>query len=308
MPNRFCAICGKNINKDAPHFGMCLGCYLKENPLFILPAKYSFKSCVECRSYSKNEGWVIPKDDDIFATTQEILTKDLLKTYISKQNLEFTFYVREESFEYSSRHLLKGFILEITGYNIDQPKFKSKQSIKINLENSLCKNCSNLLGGMFFLAIIQLRVIDEKQYNFLGNVIDDIHKFVEKVFEKDPKHYISNIEDQKNGVDLYLSSNEIMNKIISYLRGKYHFMLKRTKKLVGRDHQRGKNLYRLKSLIKFLPFDKKDIILIENKKFSIESIHKNRIHLRAEDGTKIIKSFSYFFMEKVFILENKEGG
>ena len=113
MPNRFCAICGKTIDDGAPHFGMCLECYLKENPLFTLPTKYSFKSCVECGSYSKHEGWVVPKNSDIFAVTQEILTKDLLKTYISKQHLEFTFKIKEGSFEYSSRNLLKGFILEI---------------------------------------------------------------------------------------------------------------------------------------------------------------------------------------------------
>ncbi|TFG19900.1 MAG: hypothetical protein EU533_06435 [Promethearchaeota archaeon] len=307
MPNRFCAICGKSIDKKAPHFGLCMGCYLKEHPLFVLPERYSFKICVECGSYSKHEGWVVPKEDDILTITQDIILKSLLKTYVSKQNLGFKFNVKEESYEYSSRHLLKGFILEVTGYDQDNPQFKAKQLIKINLENSVCKNCSNLLGGMYYLAIIQMRVIDESQFDFLAEVIEDMHKFVEKAFFRNPKHYISKIEDQKNGVDLYLSSNEIMNKIISYLRGRYHFQLKRTKRLVGRDHQRGKNLYRLKSLIKFLPFEKNDVILIDNKKYIIESIYKNRIHIRAEDGSKLIKEFSYFFTEKITIIDKYEG-
>jgi len=42
MPNRFCAICGINLGKEDPHFGMCLECYLKEHPLFELPDHFIY--------------------------------------------------------------------------------------------------------------------------------------------------------------------------------------------------------------------------------------------------------------------------
>ena len=93
---------------------------------------------------------------------------------------------------------------------------------------------------------------------------------MEKLHLKDNRQYITKLEDQKNGVDLYLSTNELMNQIIKFLSSNYHFLLKRTKKLVGRDSQKGRNLYRLKSLVKFLPINKNDIILFENKNFNFK--------------------------------------
>ena len=60
MPNRFCAICGKSLNEDSPHFGMCLKCYLEENPLFELPKTFSVNVCIDCGSYSKKDVWIEP--------------------------------------------------------------------------------------------------------------------------------------------------------------------------------------------------------------------------------------------------------
>ena len=92
-----------------------------------------------------------------------------------------------------------------------------------------------------------------------------------------------------------------MNNIIKFLKLNYHFILKRSKKLVGRDTQKGRNLYRLKSLIKFLPVEKNDVILVENGKFIVESLSKNKVILRSEQGTKLIKNFAYFFNENLII-------
>ena len=55
MPNWFCAICGKDLDESAPRFNMCLNCYLKENPLFMLPQIFELRICSECGSYTKHE-------------------------------------------------------------------------------------------------------------------------------------------------------------------------------------------------------------------------------------------------------------
>jgi NMD protein affecting ribosome stability and mRNA decay len=163
----------------------------------------------------------------------------------------------------------------------------------------LCKNCTNLRGGTYYLSIIQLRVKHEEQFGLINNIIDEINEYVENLFKKDPKQYISKIEDQKYGVDLYLSTNELMNHLIKFLRSKYHFLYKRSKKLVGRDNQRGKNLYRFKSLIKILPVRINDELLIEGQHFRVENIMKNKVIIRNENNTKFIKDYSYFFNENI---------
>ena len=48
MARRFCAICGKKLDENAPHFSMCINCFAKENPLFEIPKEFSFRMCNEC--------------------------------------------------------------------------------------------------------------------------------------------------------------------------------------------------------------------------------------------------------------------
>jgi len=304
MPQRFCAICGKEIDKTAPHFGMCLKCYLNEHPLFELPKEFSFKICPDCGSYSTKEEWFKSENNDLFHIIENATYNILLKPYIREDKIDFSLTFDKNSFIFSSKDLLKSIILTIEGRVKEDINLKRRQNVNLNLNYELCKNCVNLRGGTYYLSIIQLRVKDENYFETINEVLDNIQKYVEKLFEKDQRQYISKIEDLKFGVDLYLSTNELMNNIIKFLKSNYYFVLKRSKKLVGRDSQKGKNLYRLKSLIKFLPVEKNDVILVEDSKFIVESLSKNKVILRSEQGMKLIKNYTYFFNEKLII--NKE--
>ena len=303
MPRRFCAICGKILDDNDPHFGMCLNCYLKEHPLFELVDKISFKVCLDCGSYTRKEEWIKPIKNQIFSIIEEAIYRFLLKSYLKENNIDFFLLPNESSFIYSSKDLLISCDLTIHGTLKNDIKIKHQQTIKINLNYELCKNCSNLRGGTYFLSIMQLRVKDKTQFDLIKKILDGTNELVEKIFEKDSKQYIVKIEDQKNGVDLYLSTNELMNYIISFLRTNYHFILKRSKKLVGRDTQKGRGIYRLKTLIKFLPIKKKDIVSIENNNYIVENITRNKIVLRNKKNTKLIKDYSYFFNNKNYFLK-----
>jgi len=289
MPNRFCAICGKKIDGDSPHVGMCLNCYLKEHPLFDLPNKFTIYVCIDCGNYTKKDVWFEPSEDDLFSILSEAVQKFLLKPFIKNSQIEFSLSFDEKSLEYSSKDLLKSIEVLIKGTLKGNPKINHQMAVQLILNNTLCKNCSNIRGGTYFVSILQLRVKDEKQYEFILKILEEINNFAENLFKKDQRQYISKVEDQKYGVDLYLSTNEIMNHIVKFLRSHYHFLLKRTKKLVGRDNQKGKNLYRLKTSIKFLP-----------EYYIVESITKSKIILRSKINTKLIKDYSYFFNEKVY--------
>ena len=300
MPNRFCAICGKKIDGDSPHVGMCLNCYLKEHPLFDLPNKYTIYVCIDCGNYTKKDVWFEPSEDDLFSILSEAVQKFLLKPFIKNSQIEFSLSFKEKSLEYSSKDLLKSIEVLIKGTLKGNPKINHQMAVQLILNHTLCKNCSNIRGGTYFVSILQLRVKDEKQYEFILKILEEINNFAENLFKKDQRQYISKVEDQKYGVDLYLSTNEIMNHIVKFLRSHYHFLLKRTKKLVGRDNQKGKNLYRLKTSIKFLPVSLNDTVLIDEEYYIVESITKSKIILRSKINTKLIKDYSYFFNEKVY--------
>ncbi|MBY9007168.1 MAG: hypothetical protein KGD63_10460 [Candidatus Lokiarchaeota archaeon] len=306
MPNRFCAICGKEINAFSPHFSMCYECYLEEHPLFEIPDKFSFKICLDCLKYNKKEEWFEPILKDIDQIIEDAIQRFILKPYLKKRTIDFKILLDEHSMVFSSKDLLKSINVNIIGTLNENEKIMFAQDMQIVINYELCKNCVNLRGGSYFLSIIQLRVVDEQKLFFIEEVLEKIESYVKNLFLKEQRHYISKISDEKNGVDLYLSTNEIMNYIISFLRGNYHFILKRSKKLVGRDIHRGKNLYRLKSLIKFLPFRKKDTIIIKNKKFKIDTILKNKVILKNESDIKITKDFKFFFNEPLTVIKEEE--
>ena len=301
MPRRFCAICGKDIDKTAPHFGMCLECYAKEHPLFELPERFSIQICIDCGSFNLKEEWIKPKENELFSIVEESIRKFLLKNYLKEDKINFFIFFDENSFVYSSKDLLISMNLVIEGILKVNKAIKHQQSIKINITYELCKNCTNIRGGMYFLSIIQLRVKDESYFALIKDVLDSIHNYVENLFEKDARHYITKLEDQKYGVDLYLSTNELMNYIVKLLNANYRFIIKRSKKLVGRDSQKGRNLYRLKTLIKFLPVNKNDKIFIEDREYYIENISKTKVIMRNNEGAKLIKDYSYFFNDKIII-------
>ena len=305
MPHRFCAICGKVIDEYAPHFGMCLNCYLKENPLFELPNNYSFRLCIDCQKYSKKEDWIESDSKDLFKIIEEALIRFVLRSYVKRNMIIFSFSF--DKLVYSSRDLLTSLDVTILGKLRDNQKISHHQTLKLNINYDLCKNCTNLKAGMYYLSIIQLRVTDKSQFEVIKEALDQISFYAESLFAKNNTQYISKIEDQKLGVDLYLSTNELMNRIISHMRANFTFILNRTKKLVGRDSQKGRGLYRLKALIKFLPVKKNDIVVINKVTYLVENITKNKVVLRDENSSKHVKNFSFFFKNKISLNPIKEA-
>jgi len=295
MPKRFCAICGKILDDKSPHFGMCMSCYVKENPLFELPATLKLKICLDCYRYSKKEEWVKPTEDDFLLIIEEAVHNILLKSLERNEVITFSMDIEKNSLEFSSKDLITSLKLKITGKSNENPLIYNEHVVKINIIYELCNNCMNLRSGMYFTSILQLRVKNSNYFDMLKKILDQIDLFVKKEFDEDDRQYISKSVDQKYGLDIYLSTNELMNHIISFLKSRYHFLLKRSKKLVGRDSQRGKGIYRLKALIKFLPIQKEEIIEINNQKFIVEQILKNKVILKNKSNEKVVKDFEFFF-------------
>lgn len=295
MPKRFCAICGKSLDNKSPHFGMCMGCYLKENPLFELPNTFKLRICLDCYRYSIKQGWVKPEEEDFLEIVKEAVYNSFLKSLEKNEVITFSMDLNKNSLEFSSKDLIVSLELIIIGKLNENPSIFEEQEVKVNINYELCENCMNLRSGNYFTSILQLRVKNSNYFDMLKDIVDEINTYVDKGFIEDDRQYISKIVDQKYGLDLYLSTNELMNHIISYLKSRYHFLLKRSKKLVGRDIQRGKGIYRLKALIKFLPINKREIVEINNQKFTVEQILKNKVILRNKNNEKLVKDFNFFF-------------
>ena len=83
--------------------------------------------------------------------------------------------------------------------------------------------------------------------------------------------------------------------IQSYLTGRYAFIVKTSKKLMGKNPNTGGDLYRTYVLLRYIPFHTNNIIRIKNITYLVKKIQENRIILEDMDNhTLHTHNFDYF--------------
>ncbi len=104
--------------------------------------------------------------------------------------------------------------------------------IDLTFENTQCPDCSRKFGG-YYEAILQLR----------GEFPEDILDFIDKVVSKhsDRTGAYFRIEKIKEGINLYIGSKSIANKLAKILKD-MKFEIKKSYKLVTKRD--GKEIYR----------------------------------------------------------------
>jgi len=107
----------------------------------------------------------------------------------------------------------------------------------------------------------------------------------------------SDIEEVNQGFNLKLSNRAIMNSIQSFLSSKYSFIIKNSKKLIGKNPNTGGDLYRSYLLLRLIPFQVNSYIQIKNVKYLVKKIHANRIILE-NFNTKMQRTRNFEFFEK----------
>jgi len=303
-PTRFCSLCGKEFSTNEKIYEKftCLRCYLKNKPLFQFQDIFYLNICLECGSFSKDSKvkiWLPPSTENVLEIVKSAIKYYLLEPYGKKDNIKFIIKILEEKISPSAK-VIEDIYLLITGVHRYDKNLIYTQEIKIKLKYGHCDNCISIKQKKIN-AIIQLRVIFVEQLDLIEIVKEKIKNYIEQASKKDSTEYITKIDYVKNGVDIFLSTQNQTNKIIRLLKPEYNFLIKSSKKLMSRDVQRGKNIYRIKTLIKFLPIEKEDEVITKNIKYIVDKIGKNKIHLIDIHGNRIIKNYQFFFSKKVKI-------
>lgn len=96
-----------------------------------------------------------------------------------------------------------------------------------------------LCKDKYYEGIIQLRPYNETAL-----------LYIKKNAEKD-NVTISRIEEQKNGIDIYLSSQRFVRNIAQKIKRQFRSEVKISKSIVTRDRLKSRDLYRATALIKF---------------------------------------------------------
>ena len=125
-----------------------------------------------------------------------------------------------------------------------------------------------MVNNNYYEGILQIRDCDETVYEYVERRLDEQQVGVAKVVH------------QKNGDDYYLDSNSFLRKIGQELQKNFTGELQVSNKLFSRDQQTGKELYRMTTCFRQLPFQIGEEIEYEGEKYRIMRISGGNITIK----------------------------
>jgi len=203
---RICILCGKPAEID----NFCCDCWLKTRELFNIEG-FEIIAC-ECGSYYYKGEW------RRFENLDELI-KQLVRSRIETGNeiVDVDVSLKKAGNVYTVTVRAKGYIKPCK-------KIKEEEkTIRVRVRWRKCERCRKILSN-YYEAVFQIRRCEIPQE--IANMISD---------------YISKIEEQKNGFDIYLIDKKIAKKAVKRFK-ELGFKIKVSYEYVG--IKKGKRLYR----------------------------------------------------------------
>lgn len=209
---KICPKCGKETEKF--YGGVCKDCYVKETfENKIKRNKIILYRCKICGKFSFNK-------KHIFPTLEEAIE------HFVKHNKELKIDNFERTYSINGNKLT-------VRWSKDNELFFEK-SFKIQIKPFKCQYCQMMLSG-YRQAIIKLR------FSVDNSLLEEIFNYVEKRNRTDPLSFISKIERNKNGVDIYIGSKKVAYEIIKLIKSKIEIKTRISRRLMGIKN--GKHVY-----------------------------------------------------------------
>jgi nonsense-mediated mRNA decay protein 3 len=151
--------------------------------------------------------------------------------------------------------------------------FEYEWSVPLKVARGLCSDCSRKRGG-YWEAIIQLRAagIEDEDH---ASVVDVLGKIVAG---KDRNAFVSKVEVVRGGVDVYLGSWRLADRISREIAARTGAEVKSSKKL--HTHRDGKDIYRSTFLIRYPDLVIGDIFRHEGRHYVLLGLLKKGVRAR----------------------------
>lgn len=260
----FCILCN---SEEKLYDGLCKSCYLKEFKLVELPEYTTFTVCSHCGATFKNNKWIQAGyyDDEIIndAIQKDITINDKL------ENVEmFTEITNNRGTVYEC-------VLHVSGDILDT-RIEKEYPIEVKVERGVCPDCSKFYSG-YYEAVIQLRADDRKLED---TEINDADKFIsseiQRICKTNKLAYVTERIVLKEGVDYHIGSYNAAHKIAVNMQKQYGGLITESRKLVGHDKSKSRDLYRSWISVRLPSFHRDDFIEYKDKIIKIEKIGSHK--------------------------------
>lgn len=260
----FCLLCNK---EEKLYGGLCKSCYLKEFEPVKVPEYATFTVCSHCGATLKHDKWVESAyyDDEII---NDAIRKDI-EINDEVENIEINTEI------VNNRGTMYDCIIHAY-YQILDDSLEKDYEIEVKVEKGVCPDCSKFYSG-YYEAVIQLRAddrkLDEKE---IQSADEFISSEIQRLCKTNKLAYVSERIVLKEGIDYQVGSHNAAHKIVVNLQKQFGGIITESRKIVGRDKSKSRDLYRSWISIRLPSFHKDDFIEYNNNIIKIEKIGSHK--------------------------------
>jgi nonsense-mediated mRNA decay protein 3 len=289
----FCPQCGKTGVKLFS--GLCRSCFIEKTSLINVPEEIDIIICTHCGSIQKKVRWI---DSDLS------LNDTIIKTVLEHVEIDKSASDVEISIKI---HTVRGSIFEclvtVKAQVMDEI-LTQEFLVNVKLNKSVCKVCSKYASG-YYEVVIQMRadtrLLSAEEIETADKIISDK---IERLSVKNRMAYISQRVEMKKGVDYYVGSYKAARKLTEALKNVFGGVLKDSPRLMGRDKNAGKDLYRMWISLRLPQFQKSDFVKYNNLKTQVLNFDANKIYLKDLESSATI-SIAWRDYEKLKVIARK---
>ncbi len=290
----FCPRCGKTNEKLFN--GLCRSCFIDEINLVSVPETIEVTICAHCGSILQGRRWI-----DSSLSSEDIIFSGIMENVKANENAEnLDISIKILNISGSTFECL----LRMNALVLGEP-VQRECPVKVILNRKVCPDCSKFASG-YYEAVIQIRA-DKRlpSPEEIRRSDNAIKENVERISKKNRMAYISQRLKIKEGVDYYVGSFKVAKKLTSTLKNILGGTIKESPRLMGRDKNTGKDLYRVWISLRLPQFQKGDFISYKGLKAQVSDFNGDKIHLRnlESSGTASVSWRDY---KKIKVIAKKE--
>jgi len=274
-----CPRCGNKQVIDT----FCADCERELHPLVKKFKEHTITLCVSSGDIKLQTAWERITLREAFEKTVKrtlILAKDA--TVTSK---EFTI----PEFEYIDKPGMdKTFELAVTVTGSRNGVEREEvYNVPINIKTTISKKYAKM-GTQYYEGTLQLR-----------NETEEHERALKKHFSRYPDLAINKTMDVPTGHDYHITDKQRMRQIAHKLHKHFGGVLKENARLITRDNQTSKDVYRLTIFIEFPPYKRGDVLTDEKQVLLVKGFGK-KMHLQnIQTGKKVELAYKRDALSKV---------
>ena len=261
----FCLLCN---SEEKLYDGLCKSCYLKEFELIKVPEYATFTVCSHCGATLKHDKWIESAyyDDEII---NDAIQKDI-EINKNLKNVEITTEIL------TNRGTMYDCIIHADGEVLDGELIDKDYPIEVKVVKGVCPDCSKFHSG-YYEAVIQLRADDRKlEEEEIIQADEFISNEIQRLCKTNKLAYVTERIVLKEGVDYQVGSHNAAHKIAENLQKQLGGIITESRKIVGRDKSKSRDLYRSWISVRLPSFHKNDFIKYNDKILKIEKIGSHK--------------------------------